>query len=308
MKPGDSNAIARAYMDSLLIETRYIGSQPASAAVTILGEEFQTPVMTGALSHLNTMVHPGAMKELAAGAKEAGVLMWMGMAEPEETEECASTGARIIEIIKPYEDREEIRRKIRQAEELGLTAVGVDIDFVYDPEGKAKVFHGHPLKELSAEELTDLCHDTRLPFLVKGVLSTRDALLSARAGAAGLMVSHHGGSIEDALPPLYMLPLIRQALAEAGFTDIPLFLDCEIQGGRDVFKALALGATAVSIGRPLMEAIREKGAPGVTEYLQKTTGSLRKYLAATGSPDPSHIDSTVIHVGLGDVRPDPVVR
>lgn len=290
-KPGDSNRITREYLDSLLLETRYLDSVSASTEFSLFGERFSMPIMTGALSHLNTFARPGGMVDLAQGAKDAGAVMWMGMAEEEEVEACASTGARIVEIIKPYRDRDHICRMMEQAEKLGLLAVGVDIDFVYDAAGEPKNFHGYPLQELTAEELKDLVKSSKLPFVVKGVLSTGDAKKALDAGVSGMVVSHHGYSLEYAVPPLFMLPLI----AEASKGAVPIFADCEIQTGMDAYKAIALGASGVSIGRPLMNAIRENGAAGVTDYLKQAAAQLKKAMISTGCAELSQIERSVLY-------------
>ena len=294
-KPGDSNRITREYLDSLLIETRYIGSTEASTEFRLFGESFSTPIMTAALSHLDTFARPGGMKELAAGAKMANAVMWMGMAEPEEVEDCASTGARIVEIIKPYADREQIYKRIEQAQKLKLLAVGVDIDFVYNADGEAKLFHGNQLGEFTEEELKEIADYAKasgLPFIVKGILSTRDAYRAIQAGAGGLVVSHHGNSVEYAVPPLFMLPML---VCEEPLQKALYFVDCEIQTGMDAYKALALGASGVSIGRPLMAAIRENGAQGVSDYLNRATGQLKKAMLATGCRTLSEINGSVLY-------------
>ena len=123
---GNSNRISREYIDSLRIETRYMDSTNPDTAFTLYGERFASPIMTAALSHLDHFMFPGAAEALARGAKAADALLWYGMAPDEEIDALSATGARMIEIIKPYADREKIYRKIRHAEALGLVAVGID--------------------------------------------------------------------------------------------------------------------------------------------------------------------------------------
>ena len=117
---GNSNRIAREYLDSLRIETRYMDSGNPVLDFELYGTKAATPIMTAALSHLDHFMYPGAADALAKGAKEAGAILWYGMAEEGEIERLAGYGAPMIEIIKPYTDREMIYRKIRHAEELGL--------------------------------------------------------------------------------------------------------------------------------------------------------------------------------------------
>lgn len=286
---GNSNRISREYIDSLRIETRYMDSTNPTLDFELYGERFASPIMTAALSHLDHFMFPGAAEALAQGAKAANAVLWYGMAEDEEIERLAATGARMIEIIKPYKDRGVIRRKIEQAEKLGLLAVGVDIDHPFGEDGSNDIVDGIEMVALRTAELAELCAGTKLPLIVKGVLSARDAERCLVAGAAGLVLSHHNNRIEYAVPPLAMLPEIK---ALAG--DTPLFVDCEIRTGMDAFKSLALGAKGVCIGRPLMTAIKQNGADGVRDYLLKANAELGKAMAYTGCTDLGKMDPTVI--------------
>ena len=290
MDAGNSNRIAREYMDSLRVETRYIDSVCPDAGYTLYGERFSSPIMTAALSHLDRFMFPGAALALARGAKDAGCALWYGMAEPEEIDALAATGARMIEIIKPYADRREMYRRIEHAEKIGLLAVGVDIDHSFGSEGGPDIVNGIEMAPMTSAELKALCESTKLPVIVKGVLSRRDAEKALAAGAGGLLLSHHNNRIEYAVPPMAMLEEIRPM---AG--GVPLFIDCEVQTGMDAFKALALGASGVCIGRPLMAAIRQDTENGAKNYLLKAAGELKKAMAFTGCPDLSHIDPSVIH-------------
>ena len=108
---GNSNRITREYLDSLLIETRYMDAAVPDIRCTLFGQTFASPIMTAALSHLDHFMFPGAAEALARGAKEAGAILWWGMAEEEEVSRLAGYGAPMIEIIKPYADRELIYRR-----------------------------------------------------------------------------------------------------------------------------------------------------------------------------------------------------
>ena len=287
---GNSNLITRRYLDSLLIETRYVDSATPTLDFTLYGEQFASPIMTAALSHLDEFMFPGAMKAYAQGAKDAGAILWVGMAPEEEIEMCVETGARVIEIIKPYADRELIYEKIRHAERLGLLAVGIDIDHPFGEDGSPDICGGYELKAMAQAELNDICIATDLPVIIKGVLSIHDADCAVKAGARGILLSHHNNRIEYAIPPLAILPeIVKMVPAE-----MPVFVDGEIRTGMDAFKALALGAKAVGIGRPLMTAIKKNMAEGVKDYLLKANDELRKAMAFTGCTDLSRMDPTII--------------
>ena len=287
---GNSNAITRRYLDSLLIETRYMNSTFPDTEMTLYGKKFKTPVMTAALSHLDHFMFEGATAQYAEGAAKAGAVLWLGMADEPEVERCASAGTDMIEIIKPYADRELIFEKIRHAEKLGLLAVGVDIDHPFGPDGSADFVDDFEMAPLTTEELKQICSCTPLPVIVKGVLSVYDARQAAEAGAGGIVVSHHNNRIEYAVPPMALLPEIAEMAGP-----VPVFVDCEIKTGMDAFKALALGAKGVCIGRPLMTAIRENTETGARDYLLRANSELKKAMAFTGSRDLAHIDSGVIH-------------
>ena len=287
---GNSNRIAREYIDSLRIETRYMDSTNPTLDFTLYGETFRSPIMTAALSHLDHNMFEGAAEALALGAKAAGAVLWYGMAPDAEIARLAATGARMIEIIKPYSDREHICRKIKTAEKLGLLAVGIDIDHPFGPDGGPDIVDGMEMTALRTAELAEICAATKLPVIAKGVLSRRDAERCLAAGVGGMVLSHHNNRIEYALPPMALLPEIARM---AG--DVPVFVDCEIKTGMDAFKTLALGARGVCIGRPLMTAIKQNGADGVRDYLLRANGELGKAMAYTGCSDLGRMDPTVIH-------------
>lgn len=287
---GNSNTITRKYLDSLLIETRFINSANPTLKYELFGETFSTPIMTAALSHLDHFMFPGASKALANGAKEADAVLWYGMADEEEIEILSATGARLIEIIKPYTDRDLIYRKIEHAQKLGLLAVGIDIDHPFGEDGSPDDVDGYTMTTLNSRELEEICKASKLPVIAKGVLSLRDADCCLSAGIAGLVLSHHNNRIEYAIPPLAILPEILEKVDGK----IPVFVDDEIQTGMDAFKALALGAKGVCIGRPLMTAIKQDPEHGVRNYLEQATNQLKKAMAFTGCTSLDNMDPTVI--------------
>lgn len=290
-KSTSSDVITRAYLDSLLVEVRHLDAVMPSTEMTVYGKTFATPVTTAALSHMHRQ-YPDGMAEMAKGAHEAGALVFSGMGPEEELEGMIATGASVIKIIKTYADRESIYRKIRHAEEHGALAVGMDIDHAFSRNGY-DVVEGLPMLPLSSRELADMVKSTSLPFVIKGVLSRQDARKCLDAGVQGMVVSHHNGRLDCSVPPLMILPEI---IEETG-GKVPLFVDCSLQSGLDVFKALALGATACSVGRPLMGPLREKGAEGVHEKIVEITNDLRYTMAMTCSRDIAGIDPSVVRMG-----------
>ena len=286
-KKGDSIAIARAYLDSLCVEGRIIGAVHPSSKVTLFGTEAETPIMTAALSHLK-----GGMAGFARGAKDAGAIACIGMGSNEALGEILETGAKVVKIIKPYADPKEIYSRIEFAETHGALAVGMDVEHSVNVRDDAdSVVMGEAMKLPTLDELRAYIRSTKLPFVIKGTLSVQDALRCADLGAAGIILSHHNSLMRWAVPPVALLPEIRAALEDRAFT---LIADGGFADGFDAFKALALGADAVSVGKALMGPYDEKGAEGVADKIREITGEVKAMLVRTGSPDPAHIDPDVI--------------
>ena len=159
---GNSNRITRNYLDSLLIETRYMNSDNPDTGFTLYGETFASPVMTAALSHLEQLGEGGMARGIALGAKKAGCVMWYGAAEESEIEMLAGTGVRLIEIIKPYANRDLIYKKIEHAQKLGLFAVGIDIDHPFSEDGSPDIVDEEEMKALTTDELAQFVRSTEL--------------------------------------------------------------------------------------------------------------------------------------------------
>ncbi len=290
--PGDSNRITRDYLDSLLIETRYIDSDLPDTTLELYGEKFGTPIMTSAFSHLDRIYkecHDG-MVNMARGAHAAGAVMWAGMGDDAELDAIVGTGARTVKIVKPYTDERILFGQLEHAEKRGALAVGVDIDHSFTRMGKYDNVFGNAMKPVSLEDLKRYVRATGLPFVVKGVLSVRDAEKCLEAGVRGIVVSHHHGITDYAVPPLRVLPGIAAAVGGR----IPIFVDCGISRGFDAFKALALGATAVCAGRSIIADLVREGADGVRMRIEAMNGELAGAMARTGSPDIRHIDPAIL--------------
>lgn len=285
----NSDKITRDFFDSLLIEPRYIDSDLPSTKLELYGRTFDTPVMTAALSHLGNIAENG-MVIYARSAAKANAVHWVGMGEDKELEEICATGAATIKIIKPHADNKEVFRKIEHARKAGCFALGMDIDHAFNASGGYDNVLGLPMKSKSTEELADFVKAAKIPFIVKGVLSTKDAEKCLKAGCRGIQLSHHHGIMSYAVPPLMMLPEILQVTRG----EIPVFVDCGIESGMDVYKCLALGATAVSVGRHLMPLLKE-GTDATANRIKEMTGELAATMARTGVRDLKSFDPTVIH-------------
>ena len=288
----NSDKITRDFFDSLLLETRYLDSTLPDTRLELYGRTFSTPVMTAALSHLGNTAKNG-MTIYAEGAAKANAVHWVGMGEDKELEEICATGAATIKIIKPHADNKEVFRKIEHAAKAGCFAVGMDIDHSFNASGGYDNVLGLPMKSKSTEELRDFVQaaaNFKLPFIVKGVLSTKDAEKCLKAGCKGIQISHHHNMMPYSVPPLFIL----RDILEVTRGEIPVFIDCGIESGMDTYKCLALGATAVSVGRHLMPLLKT-GADDVCTRIKEMNGELASVMARTGVKDLQHFDSNVIH-------------
>jgi 4-hydroxymandelate oxidase len=132
---------------------------------------------------------------------------------------------------------------------------------------------------------------TRLPVLLKGVLHPQDALQAAALGVAGLIVSNHGGRTLDTAPAsAHALARIADALQGA----LPLLVDGGIRRGTDVLKALALGASAVLLGRPAVYGLATAGATGVAHVLRLLIDELEIAMALTGCATPAQASRALL--------------
>lgn len=282
--------MTRTYFDSLAIETRVIDAVDVSTKMELFNRMFKTPVMAAALSGLDGLCKNGLV-EVAKGIHEAGAVMWAGIGKEQELRSVIETGANTIKVIKPYKDKDLIFEKILQAEALGAMAIGMDVNFGFGGKVKDTLIRQRLMAPVSMIDLQRYISVTKLPFIVKGVLSMRDAVKSVEAGAKAIVVSNHGGSIIDyAVPPLKLLPNIVRVLDGA----VPIFLDGGIISGSDVFKALALGARGVLVGRTVMAGLAVEQSKGVYDIVTGLTDELRRIMCLTSSPDINSIDPNVI--------------
>ena len=166
----------------------------------------------------------------------------------------------------------------------------MDIDHAFNNKGQYDTVLGAPMTSKTLDEIKSFIKATKLPFVIKGVLSEQDTYKCIEAGAKGIVISHHHGILDYTLPPLMILSKIVKVIDRS----IPIFVDCGVSSGIDAFKVLALGATAVSVGRLLMSSLIEDGANGVQKRIEDMTQELSGAMARTCSADIMNIDSSVI--------------
>ena len=292
IRSSDANIITAEYMDSILIEERLIDSVKADTGTDFLGEKFNMPVMTPAFSHLGNYNgrEDNGLVEYSLAAKECNVLNFCGMMENDMFKKIADTGAKTVRIVKPYADNGKVRDQLAFAEEAGAFGVGMDIDHIFGPGGYDVVL-GEEMAAQTSDMLRSYVESTKLPFVVKGVLSVSDAVKCADIGAKAIIVSHHHGRLPYAVPPMLVLPRIREALEGR---NVKIIVDCGIASGADVYKALALGADAAAVGRSMMPSLERDGVPGVVRFLNDIGKELCFIMSSTGFAKVADIDASAL--------------
>jgi isopentenyl diphosphate isomerase/L-lactate dehydrogenase-like FMN-dependent dehydrogenase len=240
----------------------------------------------------------GAMEEaelaraLHEGCAGAGTIAWCGDgANPDflslGLDAIAARQGRGIPTIKPR-GLDALLARIRLAETAGALAVAVDVDTA---GFFSMTSQGQPVGPLSPETLSVLAGSTKLPLIVKGVMTPDEAVVAMNAGAAGIVVSNHGGRVLEACPgTAAVLPAIAAEVRGRA----PLLMDGGIRSGADVLKALALGADAVLVGRPLIVAAAGGGAEGVALYLNNLRADLASAMVLTGTADVRDVPPRVV--------------
>ncbi|KAG6491366.1 hypothetical protein ZIOFF_052706 [Zingiber officinale] len=234
------------------------------------------------------------------------------MAHP-EGELATARAASAANTIMVYEDRNIVRQIVGRAEKAGFKAIVLTVDrprlgrkeadiknrFTLPPSLKLKNLEelnikkmdmpndsGLPLyvgsqivRSLSWKDVKWLQTITSLPIILKGVMTAEDTRLAVRAGVAGIVVSNHGGRQLDYVPASITC---LEEVVKAAQGKVPVFLDGGIRRGTDIFKALALGASGVFIGRPVVFALAADGEAGVRKVLQMLSDELELTMALSG--------------------------
>jgi 4-hydroxymandelate oxidase len=141
-----------------------------------------------------------------------------------------------------------------------------------------------------------LCSVTQLPVVLKGIVNPNDVAPAIEAGARGIIVSNHGGRTLDTLPPtIDVLPLVMEKAAGR----LPVLVDGGIRRGTDILKAIALGASAVLVGQPVLHALAVGGVPGVAHMLTLLQTELEVAMALSGRARLVDIDRSAIWADAG---------
>ncbi|MDY3079891.1 MAG: alpha-hydroxy-acid oxidizing protein [Oscillospiraceae bacterium] len=189
----------------------------------------------------------------------------------------AAIGGIGIPTIKPW-NKEFVFEKLDILNELGIFAAAMDVDGAGLPFLKAM---NPNAGSKSVDEMRDIINYAKMPFMIKGIMTPKGALKAVEAGADAIVVSNHGGRVQGNVPSTAeVLPEIVDAVKG----QIKIFVDGGIRSGVDVFKAIAMGADAVLIGRPVVPFIYAAGEEGFRVYMDKIVKELRDTMAMCGTP------------------------
>ena len=265
-------------------------------SIEIFGEKFDLPVFAAPIgavtNHYGTKYNEYEYTEIMTrGCRQAGIAAFTGDGLNEMFFEagCAALekSGCAIPTVKPWH-KDLVFKKIDYAKARGAKAIAMDIDASGLPFLKAMT---PPSGSKSVEELREFIEYAAIPFYIKGVMTVKGALKALDAGAAGIIVSNHGGRVLDHTPAT---AAVLPAIADAVGSRMQILVDGGIRTGHDVFKALALGADAVLIGRPFVVALYGGAEEGVAAYAQKLKAELADCMAMTGCASLSDIDRSVI--------------
>jgi len=283
-------------------------------ATSVLGFQIDMPIMV-APTALHKLAHPEGELATARAAAAANTLMVLSSSSSCSMEEVAATGPgfRFFQLYV-YKDRNITRTLVRRAEQAGYQAIVLTVDtprlgrreadirngFQMPPHVVYKNMEGlmnlkrmdltsksmlaswadsHFDRTLNWKDVEWLRSITKLPVLVKGILTAEDAVLAMQSGVAGIMVSNHGARQLDHVPATISA---LEEVVKAVRGRLPVFLDGGARRGTDVFKALALGASGVFVGRPIPFALAVDGEAGATKALQMLRNELELTMALMG--------------------------
>ncbi len=251
------------------------------------GRSFSAPVFAAPLGSLDMHYGPKYTdfvynRILVRAACEYGVLAMTGDGvNPEimksSVKDMINVGGMGIPTIKPW-NKEAVFEKLDILKENGIFAAAMDVDGAGLPFLKAM---NPNAGSKSVDEMREIIEYAGIPFIIKGIMTPAGALKAVESGAAAIVVSNHGGRVQGGVPSTAeVLP----SIAEAVQGRLTIFVDGGIRSGVDIFRALALGANAVLIGRPVLTAIYGGGEEGFRVYMDKILGELRSTMTMCGTP------------------------
>ena len=274
--------------------------------VTLLGRSLPHPILLSPASE-HGRLHPDGERATVRGAAAAQAITIVSSFATEKVEDIAKAASwPLWHATYTFKDRGRTSDLIQRAQASGYEAIVVPIDDpvagardreerAYRFKGKPVSFQSYPVDYVryptSWADIEWYAAQTKLPLVIKGVLHPDDAEEAIKLGAKAVFVSNHGGRSLDTVPPtIDVLPAIVDRVAGR----VPILIDSGIRRGTDVLKALAYGATAVSIGRPYLYGLAVEGPEGVTGVVNILRNELEMAMAAVGRPTITSIDRSII--------------
>jgi 4-hydroxymandelate oxidase len=290
------NRLNREHMASFVFEMRMLDSQEADTSTSLFGSRLRAPILAAAICESRILKRlapwdPPYLEQIAAGLADTGSMMATGMVGLDELGRIVDQGAPVLHIVKPFKDDDMVLRNLERAAELGCVAVGMDVDVFFLEKAWDEVPGPATLGHKTMDDMRRFRAATKLPFVIKGVLSAHDARQARELGADGLIVSSHGGeTIDYAMPVLQALPIVRRECP-----DLPILVDSGFRRGADVLKALALGANGVGMATLLLIACAGGGRDGVRAMMEALYEELGRTMSITGCRSVAAIDPAILH-------------
>jgi 4-hydroxymandelate oxidase len=272
----------------------------------VLGREWAHPIFLAPTSN-HTLVHPEGEIATARGAGAAAATLVVSTFSDKPLEVIVGAAKQPLwHATYVQKDRGRTRDLLSRAEAVGCEAICIPIDSpvvgARDREHRTYRFPREPISfrnypvdywryPTTWKDIDWVRAQTKLPLVLKGILDAEDAERGIRAGAAAIYVSNHGGRNLDTLPAtLEVIPEIADKVSGR----VPILVDGGVRRGTDVLKALALGATAVAVGRPYLYGLALAGADGVRAVVNILRNELEMAMALTGRPTIARIDQSLI--------------
>lgn len=271
----------------------------ADTSLELFGKTFKYPVFAGPVGavklHYSDKYDDRSYNDvLVSGCAGAGTAAFTGDGLDHDVmryacEAVKKNGGLGIPTVKPW-NMEVIAEKMELVRASGAFACAMDIDAAGLPFLKNMT---PPAGSKSVDELRKIVKMAGVPFIVKGIMTVKGAVKAAEAGAAGIIVSNHGGRVLDQCPAT--AEVLREIAQEVG-GKVKIFVDGGLRTGADVFKALAMGADAAVIARPYVTAVYGGGAEGAELYTQKIGEELRDAMLMCGARSLKDIDISMIRM------------
>jgi isopentenyl diphosphate isomerase/L-lactate dehydrogenase-like FMN-dependent dehydrogenase len=284
-------------LDRIKLKTRLISKhREPDMSCSFFKQKLEIPIMASSLSGVmacmgGSLSESSFAESILLGSKASGTIGWIGNTSDEGQEltgvNAVAKSGYGIPIFKPQKNSRLIEL-FKIAEDAQAVGVGVDLDGVGSTNWERC---NKPVFRKSPDDLVELVHATKLPFIVKGIMSVEDAELAVDAGVKCIDVSNHGGRALDSTRSVAdVLPDIRDAVNDK----VILTAGGGVRTGFDVLKMLALGADGVLIGRDIIRAVLGGGAIGVRLHFEYLKSELRRGMILTGCNSLNDVDRNIL--------------